>query len=379
MNKKPPKSAPTVFLKTEVPCLYRSSSTKAYFALLKHQGKQKRVALKTTDKAEAKRKITDERRKFAKLDATRSKTTLKELCTKFLATIQHQAAATVYRKEYIVRRLLQEFPLGEKCLVSSVRKSDLEVWLASCKLGAPSHTLFVLLLKELFDMAVNDKIIEDSPAEKILRKKSAKPVRITPSFEEFQTIIADVRSQKLNADCEESADFLAFLGLVGVGQAEASGIEKQHVNFRTKQLTFFRRKTKKPYYVTIFPQAEELVTKLASKPGMQPHTKLFSIVDAKKALAGSCRRLGLPAYSQRALRRMFITRCIELGIDVKVIAEWQGHSDGGKLILGTYSHVRNNHAEEMAKKLTLPDPVSPKPQPGSQDTSALEQQHETAA
>jgi len=41
---------------------------------------------------------------------------------------------------------------------------------------------------------------------------------------------------------------------------------------------------------------------------------------------------------------MFITRCIELGIDVEVMAEWQGHRDGGKLILGTYSHVRENHA-----------------------------------
>ena len=50
---------------------------------------------------------------------------------------------------------------------------------------------------------------------------------------------------------------------------------------------------------------------------------------------------------------MFVTRCIELGIDVKVIADWQGHQDGGKLILGTYSHVRNTHAEEMAKKLSI--------------------------
>ena len=46
-------------------------------------------------------------------------------------------------------------------------------------------------------------------------------------------------------------------------------------------------------------------------------------------------------------RKMFITHCI----DVKVIAQWQVHQDGGKLILGTYSHVRNVHAEEMAKKL----------------------------
>jgi len=350
-----------VLLKTEVPCLYRSSSTEKYFALLKQEGKQKRVALKTRDKAEAKRILTDERRKLGKLDTSKGKTTLKQLCKTFLATIQHQAEATIYRKKYIVRRLLDEFPEGKDCLVAKIKPSDLEAWLASCKLGAPSHTLFVLLLKELFSMAVNDKIIEESPAAKIRRKKLAKPVRLTPSFEEFQSIIADVRAQKLNADCEESADFLSFLGMVGVGQAEAGGIQKQHVNLRKKQLTFFRHKTKTPYYVPIFPQAEGLIKKLLGKPGLQQSSTLFQIKDAKKALAGACDRLNLPAYSQRALRRMFVTRCIELGIDVKVIADWQGHRDGGKLILGTYSHVRNAHAEEMAKKLSLE--VKPKEEP----------------
>jgi hypothetical protein len=45
---------------------------------------------------------------------------------------------------------------------------------------------------------------------------------------------------------------------------------------------------------------------------------------------------------------MFITRAIERGIDVKVIAQWQGHRDGGKLILDTYSRVRQPHSERMA-------------------------------
>jgi len=33
---------------------------------------------------------------------------------------------------------------------------------------------------------------------------------------------------------------------------------------------------------------------------------------------------------------------------VKVIASWQGHTDGGSLILKTYSHVSRPHAERMA-------------------------------
>jgi integrase len=48
---------------------------------------------------------------------------------------------------------------------------------------------------------------------------------------------------------------------------------------------------------------------------------------------------------------MFITRAIERGVDVKVIAEWQGHRDGS-LILSTYSHVRPIHSQRMAQLMT---------------------------
>jgi hypothetical protein len=49
---------------------------------------------------------------------------------------------------------------------------------------------------------------------------------------------------------------------------------------------------------------------------------------------------------------MFVTRAIEKGVDVKVIADWQGHRDGGKLILDTYSHVNPTHSRRMATLMT---------------------------
>jgi site-specific recombinase XerD len=53
---------------------------------------------------------------------------------------------------------------------------------------------------------------------------------------------------------------------------------------------------------------------------------------------------------------MFVTRALEKGVDVKVIAEWQGHKDGGKLILQTYSHVNPVHSNRMAQLLTFDQP-----------------------
>jgi integrase len=104
----------------------------------------------------------------------------------------------------------------------------------------------------------------------------------------------------------------------------------------------------------MFPQVRPLLERLCE--GKAHDVRVFKISDAKKALAGACRRLGYPPFSQRSLRRMFITRAIEKGVDVKVIAEWQGHRDGGKLILDTYSHVNPAHSQRMAQLMTDADP-----------------------
>jgi hypothetical protein len=56
---------------------------------------------------------------------------------------------------------------------------------------------------------------------------------------------------------------------------------------------------------------------------------------------------------------MFITRAIERGVDVKVISQWQGHRDGGKLILDTYSHVRPVHSQRMAQLMDDSENVVP--------------------
>ena len=39
------------------------------------------------------------------------------------------------------------------------------------------------------------------------------------------------------------------------------------------------------------------------------------------------------------------------GLGVKVIAQRQGHQDGGRLIPGSNSHVRNVHAEAMGQEI----------------------------
>ena len=335
-------------------CLYRYSSTGVYYALIKHRGKQKRQSLGTTDKALAKRLLGDLKEGLSNLNPSAGKMRLKDLCEKYLETIAGEKPKTLRRKQDIIARLLQDFADGPNCLIAKIKPSSLMGWLAAYKFAYASHNLYLQCVKAMFALAVGDGELIKSPAESLEGKKTPKNLkRLSPSFDEFQSIINDVRKQPYNAGAEESANFLEFMGLAGLGQAELVALKRVDFDFRLMEMKVIRVKTGEAFTVPIYPQLVSLLERMKVKD-MPNEQRVFVIRDAKKALSASCKRLELPAYSQRSFRRMFITRCIELGVDVKVIADWQGHSDGGQLILKTYSRVRKPHAEAMAKKLVLP-------------------------
>jgi integrase len=232
--------------------------------------------------------------------------------------------------------------------VGKVKPSDAELWLAKLKLRAPSRNLHIASFKELFAMALRDGIIARSPAEALKKAKLDKPIRKTPTFEDFKAIVESIRSQQFNGHgAEESAYFVEFIGLAGLGQAEARALRAEDIDWKRGTITTFRHKTKSGFEIPIYPQVRALLERLTS--GKSGSEKIFKIKDAKRAIAAACKRLRLPTYSHRSFRRMFITRAIERGVDVKVIAEWQGHKDGGKLILQTYSHVNPIHSQRMAQ------------------------------
>jgi integrase len=92
-----------------------------------------------------------------------------------------------------------------------------------------------------------------------------------------------------------------------------------------------------------------LLARLRAAAGPNPHGPVFKVKNVKNALRGATQRLGLPHFTQRNLRAMRIKRLWEQGVDVKVIAQWQGHSDGGKLIMTTYTEVFGSNAESYER------------------------------
>lgn len=98
----------------------------------------------------------------------------------------------------------------------------------------------------------------------------------------------------------ESADFVEFLGRIGVGQAEAALVTWEDVGLKKIKLT--RAKTGAVFYVTIFADARPLLERMRAEQGGENATgRLFKIKSVRKALSAAAKRLGLRRFTQRNL------------------------------------------------------------------------------
>jgi len=337
------------------PCLYRHKLNGCYYGIKKVSGKRKDHSLQTTDRKIAERKLADWIKSLDKIDATAEKTTLNQLIEKFVAGRHGKSDSTSATEASIVKLLKSEWRHGLDIRISQIKPSFLDEWLANQE-GRVKHTTYnryCSFLKQLFEIAVSDRMVIESPflGVKTKWKKPQKPRRIVPTQEQFNAIVNEIRSQRFNAEAHDSANFVEFLGLAGLGQAEASSLTFGDIDWHRNVLHIKRHKTQERFQVPIYeflkPLLERLKT-LHSSHG-SPETKVFKIHDARKALSAACLRLGFPKFTQRNIRAVLIRRLWQSKVDVKLISKWQGHQDGGRLILNTYTEVFGADDEDYIK------------------------------
>ena len=331
--------------------LYRSTASGVYFAHVRIHGKLFRQSLHTADRQLANRALADFRKKRLKIDPKLGKLTIEELCDRYAETFAHLSASSIKAKTAILARVKSDWPQGRHAPLRSIKPSDCEKWLSirANRVGRSHYNAYLQVIRDIFRFAMRDGMLADNPVAHLKYLKRERPLRLTPTWEEFRAIVENIRAQVFNADAKDSADFVEFIGLSGLGRAEAASLTLNDVDFDREQIITFRHKTRTGFAVPIYPHVRPLLERVTADAARNGREHLFRIKDAKKAIAGACKRLQLPKYGHRSFRRLFITRAIERGVDVKVIAEWQGHKDGGKLILDTYSHVNRVHSQRMAQ------------------------------
>jgi integrase len=334
-----------------VPCLYRHIND-TYYGIKKVKGKTKEHSLQTSDRKTAERKLAEWIRGLDKL--TGEKITLAELIEKFNAMRLGRANKTKATDASILKRFKDDWKQGLDFQVSKIKPSHLSEWLASIEAGMKNTTYnrYCGVLKSMFDIAVSDRMILESPlvGVKTTWKRPQKPQRFCPTQEQFEAIVNDIRAQPFNADAEDSADFIEFLGLAGLGQAEASSLTFGDIDWTQGLMNIKRHKTDQRFNVPIYNWLKPFLQKMKDKqPSHTLDTKVFKILDAKKSLKAACARLGFRPFLQRNIRAVLIQRLWKGGVDRKIIAKWQGHQDGGRLILSTYTEVFGDNDADYEK------------------------------
>ena len=91
----------------------------------------------------------------------------------------------------------------------------------------------------------------------------------------------------------------------------------------------------------------------AERPDEPLATPVLRVNECKGALASACKAVGVKRLTHHDLRHLFATRCIEAGVDIPTISKWLGHADGGALAMSTYGHLRQDHSDQQAAKVTF--------------------------
>jgi integrase len=343
--------------------LYQQKSSGAYYARFRYKGERimQRLGEKhhpCTSLPEAKRLLRDLKDRTERTDVAASKKTLHAIIKEYKAVMSFGADTKKYKIQYL-DELKEAFPSSKK--VSDIKKSDILRFLANYdeRLAPATINKVITLTRDVFQYAVDDKAIAVSPVDGVkYRKQRTTEKRLIPSWEEFTSIVASIRAQKYADTAGESGDLIEFMGIAGLGQGECSGLTWGDVNFQTGIITIIRKKTGFEFSIPIYPQVRTLLERMNADRGenRDPKEEVFKVKNPKKALEAACKRLELPIYTARSFRKMFITRCLELGIDPQTIAKWQGHRDGGTMVLKVYGSVSRKHQENMAALLIAPTP-----------------------
>ncbi len=348
------------------PNLYRHPKNEMYYGWKKVDGRAQLHCLETADRQTADRKLAEWLSDIRRVNPTVARSTLEELLQAFVATRANCKGATKNAENGFLKSFRAHFDCERR--VSSVKPSEIKAFATTLatkrEYSNSTFNRLCVFLCQVFELAKSDSMTAENlyTLSGLKYRTVHRPPPQIPTVEQFEKILANVRSIKNNRKAMVSADFLEFEGRAGFGQAEASAMRWKDIDFSAGpygEMRLMRVKTGKYFQVPIYPKLRPLLERMKEEAiahvgknssKFDENQRVFMIDNARKALTNACERMELPPFTQRNLRQMFILEAYRAGVDVKTIAKWQGHQDGGKLIMDTYTEVFGADQKDFEKR-----------------------------
>ena len=339
-------------------CLYRSSASKRYYAIIKRGGKQIKRSLRTTDGALARRRLADLQEQAVSLSRCEdSAVSFEAMSERWLKVAGSSMKPSTKRWIETVVKSLNRFLRTVE--VRRITKMMLEDWAETRRKEISARTFNYErdVLRRILDYAQREGVILENPALIIKKMKYKKLPPEIPTKEQFQTLISTMREARV--DALAGADLCGFLAYSVCRLGEGTEVRWGDIDFDRKTFTVSGGETGTKNYearvVPLFPALEAFLNRyLEELGGLPPQEEPISpIKNAKKALMAACKKANLPHFTHHHLRHFFCSNAIEAGVDFKTIAGWLGHKDGGLLVAKTYGHLRDEHSAVMAQRMTF--------------------------
>jgi integrase len=267
-------------------------------------------------------------------------------------------------RDYYRERLDALYKSWSKLAATEIRKitqSDCREWAAKYgKDTSPTnYNNTVALLRHVFSAAVEAGVIYANPVAVLKRAKLRGKEINLPTAAQFNGLVEQMRDGhgRFSRDC---ADFVEGLAYTGMRKGEANALEWRDLDFDASEIVVrgdavtgtkggedWRR-------VPMISDARALFERLRSERTHEPlDAKVFQVRECQKALDRACKKVGAHRITHHDLRHLFATRCIESGVDIPTVSRWLGHKDGGALLMKTYGHLRREHSQAQAAKVSF--------------------------
>ena len=355
------------WVKAQTANLWRYTPCGSYYARVKVLGKLKVKHLETKELAVARRvlpKVVAELRHQGKLQSAESAPkTFLEAKTIFLKRLDADESLKDRSKDYrreTIDHLEKAWPrLPEKRLAKISEDDCLDCSKRlGAMLGAQRYNNTIGTLKSILTIAVERGSIPDNPARQIQRKKVVKTEKELPTRAQFTKFLEEIRWVNGGAGRARYVwELVSFLAYSGCRVGEAQRVQHKHVDRNTGLIAVMGdaetgTKNWKTRRVPIIGPMSVLLDSIEEhREDPSPEDSLLKVKEAQKAMTRAAETVEMPRITHHNLRDLFATRCLESNVDVRTVAEWLGHSDGGALLLKTYAHLLNEHSLESAKKV----------------------------
>lgn len=365
-NKPAVKAAAKTWEKTSQQNLVRHKSGRYYartFANKKEIWKSLKTSHFSVAKARLAEFLREHRGKQAAANNGAANMSFADALAKHLQNLEDNVTLKPSTQHYwrqVFQAILKSWPGLAEREVRRINKTDCTEWARKLrKTASPTrYNNSIAGLRHVLDVAIENGIMFANPAAKLERMPVRSKQLTLPTVEQFLALLGAIRNAggRFSRDC---GDFVEGLAVTGARKSEAGNIEWRDLDFRageivirghaetgTKNWTVLR--------MPMIPAARALFERMRSERADEPLTaKVFRVREAQKAINTACRKLGIARITHHSLRHLFATVSIESGVPIPTVAGWLNHKDGGTLLMRTYSHLRNEHSQAQAQRVTF--------------------------